>query len=273
MEIRESLIPRIQYDNIIDYEPVKNPDAIKLIYFNSDLYSDGQFTTHTVWRSDVDFKKLDSCIKENIKEIKKKSLVFLWPAVFFINCLIPLFVSDIFKIPYEGLFSSIHIVSVCIPGLVSCAFAAELAQRRRHLYVLDRLRFAEKHREKINKMYEDAKLLSFNTDMFNPYNNRNYPLSKEYFLMNESKINYFVLEKRLKKVIKDNEEDISYQKELLSKRRKIELPKEETKEIVREEVQEENINILDELRDIKEKYTFNPDLSNTTEEVKPYIKQ
>ncbi len=276
MPYYQELIPIIRYEEVIGYEPVKNPDSVKLIYFDPKIYKDNNgYNFHVVWKRDVDFQKLDESIKENRKKINKDSFIYLLPLSLIIITFFYMIIGKVLNLlDTSNLYDIILYLFAIADGITSAALRDEIVGKRKSLLTKRKLKFMDKHRDEINKMYEDVSLLGYSTDMFNTYNNRTYPLSKEHFLNGERLLNLFVLNKRLKKLTKKNKDEIEHQKELLSKFKKVENPKEEVEVLElpkeKEEIKEEKI--LDELNAILDQYNVSPS-DNTNNSIKNLIKK
>ncbi len=276
MPYYQELIPIIRYEEVIGYEPVKNPDSVKLIYFDPKIYKDNNgYNFHVVWKRDVDFQKLDESIKENRKKINKDIFIYLLPLSLIIITFFYMIIGKVLNLlDTSNLYDIILYLFAIADGITSAALRDEIVGKRKSLLTKRKLKFMDKHRDEINKMYEDVSLLGYSTDMFNTYNNRTYPLSKEHFLNGERLLNLFVLNKRLKKLTKKNKDEIEHQKELLSKFKKVEKTKEEVEVLElpkeKEEIKEEKI--LDELNAILDQYNVSPS-DNTNNSIKNLIKK
>lgn len=192
MPYYQELIPIIRYEEVIGYEPVKNPDSVKLIYFDSKKYEDNNgYQFHVVWKRDVDFQKLDESIKENRKKINKDSFIYLLPLSLIIITFFYMIIGKVLNLlDTSNLYDIIMYLFIMADGITSAALRDEIVGKRKSLFTKHKLKFMDKHRDEINKMYEDVSLLGYSTDMFNTYNNRTYPLSKEHFLNGERLLIY-----------------------------------------------------------------------------------
>ena len=187
MPYYQELIPIIRYEEVIGYEQVKNPDSVKLIYFDPKKYEDNNgYKFHVVWKRDVDFQKLDESIKENRKKINKDSFIYLLPLSLIIITFFYIIIGKVFNLlDTSNLYYIIMYLFIMADGITSAALRDEIDGKGKTLLAKHRLDFMDKHRDEINKMYEDVSLLGYSTDMFNTYNSRTYPLSKEHFLNGE----------------------------------------------------------------------------------------
>ena len=179
MPYYQELIPIIRYEEVIGYEPVKNPDSVKLIYFDNKKYKDNNgYKFHVVWKRDVDFQKLDESIKENRKKINKVSFIYLLPLSLIIISFFYIIIGKVFNLLLTSnlydIIMAVFLMADCMTSAASAAFRDEFDGKGKTFLAKHKLDFMDKHRDEINKMYEDVSLLGYSTNMFNKYNNRTY---------------------------------------------------------------------------------------------------
>ena len=157
MPYYQELIPIIRYEEVIGYEPVKNPDSVKLIYFDSKKYEDNNgYQFHVVWKRDVDFQKLDESIKENRKKINKDSFIYLLPLSLIIITFFYMIIGKVLNLlDTSNLYDIIMYLFIMADGITSAALRDEIVGKRKSLFTKHKLKFMDKHRDEINKIISE----------------------------------------------------------------------------------------------------------------------
>ena len=243
----------IEYDCLVDYTIDENGKTATLIYVDIDKHTGKCLCSDTVPVSILDKEKADESIvicKKTLKDYA--ALLLLCPAVGII-----LYCSHFYlEMCFGGLSHTASILVGVVAALASIYPLPDSLQRYRAIFISKKLKNEEKHREEINKMYEDVKLLDCITLGSETIS---LPLSKKEFLCDIKPKSLRKLRKDLKSIIKENKEEIEYRKDLLKQKELIESTKSLEVEADRTEV---NINNYCEI----------PTISNETKSPRVYTK-
>ena len=223
----------IEYDCLVDYTIDEDNKKATLIYVDIDKRTGKCLCSDTVPVNILDKEKADESIVKCKKTLKDyAALLLLCPAV----GVILYFSYFFFEMCLGGLSHVASTLVGVVAALTSIYPLPDSLQRYRAIYISKKLKYEEKHREEINKMYEDVKLLDCITLGSETIS---LPLSKKEFLCDIKPKSLRKLRKDLKSIIKENKEEIEYRKDLLKQKELIESTKTLEVEADRAEV---NIN-------------------------------